>query len=143
MPLVSAAEPQGLGVDSKGEMVVLAHYRWGTTTIETGVVTSSLYLAKIATDGAVLFEQHVDFDEGSVNPGGLAVMEDGTFYIAGSLRQGFARESPFLERYDSAGNRLWSNTYSAGRMAYAAAVAAAPNGDAVMTGNFDEWVDVG
>jgi hypothetical protein len=143
MPLPSAGQPHGLGVDSKGEIVVLANDRAGTSKIGNGYVTTSLYLAKMATNGALLFDERVDFGPASVDLGGLAVAGDGGFYVAGSLAYGVPQERPFLERYDSAGNRLWSKIYSAGRMAHATAVAAAPNGDAVLTGYFDEWLDLG
>jgi hypothetical protein len=142
-PLASAGQPSGLGVDAKGEIVVVASDRSGTNPIGIGFVTSSLYFAKIATNGALLFDEHVDFGQATVDPSGLAVASDGTFYVAGSLQPGFASQKPLLERYDSAGNRLWSNVYSAKRQGHAAAVAAAPNGDALMTGDFDESVDVG
>lgn len=146
VPLKPAGLPWAVA-KSGSDYVVVAPNIPDQAQVSTSFVSQDLYLAKVSGTGTIVYEKTVPFEHEETFTYGMAVAPTGEIYLAGGILDltdtGIA-EHPILVKVDASGQKIWDKPFThPGTQAYANAVIVLPDGDVVITGDFDNTLDFG
>lgn len=142
VPLKAAGLPWAVA-RSGDDYVVVAPDVPDLMQVSPSYVSKDVYLAKISATGSVVYEKTVPFDNEITYTYGMAVAPTGEIYLAGGTVVD-SDQHPILVKLDGAGQKLWEATFTHdGTQGFANAVVVLPDGDVVMTGDFDRTLDFG
>ena len=146
VPLKAAGLPWAVA-QAGDDYVVVAPNLPDQAQVSTSFVSKDVYLAKVSGAGSVVFEKTVVFEHEETFTYGMAIAPTGDIYLAGGILDltdtGIA-EHPILVKVDASGQKVWEAPFThPGTQAYANAVIVLPDGDVVITGDFDNTIDFG